>query len=68
MPFYFGLGALVKFADESEVGVRAPLGLNYFFSENPFEIFGEVVPILMVLPGTEFEFNAAIGLRYYFGR
>ncbi|MGD8362712.1 MAG: hypothetical protein PVJ04_14890 [Gemmatimonadota bacterium] len=67
MPFYFGLGVLVKFASESQVGIRVPVGLNHFFKSDPFEIFGEVVPVLQVIPKTEFDLNAAVGVRYYFG-
>jgi len=66
MPFYFGVGVLLKFASKSEVGIRVPVGLNYFFKGDPFEVFGELVPILQVIPKTEFDFNAAVGVRYYF--
>ncbi len=67
-PFYFGLGARVKFSDKSTVGIRVPVGMNYFFKNDPFELFGEVVPILRVIPNTGFYFGAAAGVRYYFGR
>lgn len=67
-PFYFGLGARVKFADKSTVGIRVPVGMNYFFKNDPFELFGELVPILRVIPNTGFYFGAAAGVRYYFGR
>ena len=67
-PFYFGLGARVKFAEKSTVGIRVPVGINYFFKNYPFEIFGELVPILRVIPDTVFYFGAAAGVRYYFGR
>jgi hypothetical protein len=66
-PFYFGLGVRVKFADKSQVAIRVPLGLNYFFRNDPFEIFGEIVPGLRVVPSTHFDFGAAAGVRYYFG-
>ncbi len=65
MPFYYGLGVMVKFADDARVGVRVPVGLNYFFKEHPFEVFGELVPIVRLVPSTGFDFNAAAGLRYY---
>ena len=66
MPFYFGLGVLVKFADKSEMGIRFPVGLNYFFKGDPFEVFGEIVPVFRLLPSTKFDLNGAFGLRYYF--
>jgi len=66
MPFYFGLGVRVKFADDARLGVRVPLGVNHFFRGHPVEVFAEVVPILDLVPDTEFDFNGAVGLRWYF--
>lgn len=66
MPFYFGLGVRVKFADDAQVGVRVPLGVNHFFDSQPIELFGEVVPIVDIAPDTDFDFNGAVGVRYYF--
>jgi len=68
MPFYFGLGLRVKFADDALVGIRVPLGVNHFFDSQPIEVFAEVVPVVNVAPDTGFDFNGAVGLRYYFGR
>ena len=66
MPFYFGIGVLVKFADESKMGIRFPVGLNYFFKGDPFEVFGELVPTLRIIPDTGFDFGGGVGIRYYF--
>ena len=68
MPFYFGIGARLKFADDALLGVRFPVGLNHFFEGAPFEVFAEVVPILNLIPDTELDFNGAVGVRYYLGR
>lgn len=65
IPFYFGLGVRAKFADKSQIGIRIPLGVNYFLKENPIEFFGEIVPILDVVPSTEFDLNGAVGVRLY---
>jgi hypothetical protein len=67
LPIHFGIGARVKFEDESKLGVRIPVGLTYIFSGTPIDIFFEIVPILDLVPDTEFEANAAIGARFYFG-
>jgi hypothetical protein len=67
-PFYYGIGARIKFADKSSVGIRIPLGMNYFFKNDPFELFGEVVPIIRIIPDTGVYFGAAAGIRYYLGR
>jgi hypothetical protein len=66
MPFYFGLGARVKFADDAVLGIRIPLGVSHFFKSDPFEVFAELVPILDLVPDTEFDFNGAVGIRYFF--
>jgi hypothetical protein len=68
-PFYYGLGGRVKFGnddDDDRLGIRIPLGLEYLFDGAPPGIFIELVPILDLVPKTEIEYNAAIGIRYYF--
>lgn len=66
LAFYYGIGGRVIFADDSQVGVRVPLGLNYVFPEGTFDIFVEAVPIMDLTPETEFAGNGAVGIRYYF--
>ena len=66
LPFYVGLGARVLFADDLTIGVRVPLGAAYQFESAPFDLFLEVVPILNLVPGTDFDINGAIGFRYFF--
>jgi hypothetical protein len=68
LPLYYGIGGRVRFADKSTVGIRIPIGLSYYFQNDPLEIFFEVVPILDLTPATNFSGNGGIGLRYYFGR
>lgn len=66
LAFYYGIGGRVIFADDPKVGVRVPLGLNYVFTNVPFDLFVEAVPILDLTPDTEFGGNGAVGIRYYF--
>lgn len=66
MAFYFGVGARVIFADDAELGIRVPLGLNYVFEEAPFDLFVEAVPILNLTPSTDLAGNGAAGIRFYF--
>ena len=66
LPFYYGIGARIKTADETKLGVRVPLGLAYLFHNVPVDIFLEVVPILDLIPETDFGINAALGARYFF--
>jgi hypothetical protein len=73
LPLYIGIGARLKMADESHdypdmrVGVRIPFGLEYVFVRVPVGLFLELVPIIDVMPGTDWGGNSAIGFRYYFG-
>jgi hypothetical protein len=67
LPVHFGIGARVKFEDDSKFGVRIPVGLTYIFQSAPVDIFFEVVPILDLVPDTEFDLNAALGARFFFG-
>jgi len=67
LPLYYGIGGRLKFQKkEDQLGIRIPLGMAYYFSKAPLDIFLELVPILELIPSTEFDFNAAIGIRYYF--
>jgi hypothetical protein len=65
LPLYYGIGAKVKFADDVNVGIRIPVGIAYIF-DAPVDTFLEIVPLLELVPDTEFGLNAAIGVRYYF--
>jgi hypothetical protein len=68
LPLYFGIGGRVRFEDDEddEVGARFPVGVSYFFDNMPVELFGEVVPILDVVPDTNADLNLGVGARYYF--
>ena len=61
-PFFYG----IHYADDTQLGVRVPLGLAYLFQTAPVDIFLEIVPILDFIPETDFRINAALGARYYF--
>jgi hypothetical protein len=69
LPLFFGIGGRVVFREKRDdrIGVRFPVGLAYHFENAPFDVFGEVVPLLDVAPDTEFELEGAIGGRFYFG-
>jgi hypothetical protein len=66
LPLYFGIGAKVVMANDPLIGLRIPLGASYIFSDAPLDIFFEVVPVLNIIPSTEFDVDAAAGIRYYF--
>lgn len=68
LPLYYGIGGRFRVRDNSDddVGVRIPIGLSYMFANDPFDLFVEVVPILDLVPDTDFDLNAAIGFRWFF--
>ena len=67
LPLYYGIGGKIKIIDgESRIGVRIPLGINYIFEKVPLDIFLEFVPLLDLVPGTNFRLKGAVGIRYYF--
>lgn len=68
LPVFYGVGGRVVLGKHDEwVGVRFPLGVSYLFPSAPFDVFLELVPILDLLPETDFDLDAAIGARFYFG-
>jgi len=66
LPIYFGIGGRIRFESNSKVGVRVPVGIEYIFTGVPLDIFFELVPLLDLIPSTEFRFNGGIGVRYFF--
>lgn len=66
---YYGLGGrlLLREGDSDDrFGIRVPLGISYYFANDPLEIFIEIAPILDVISRTDISGNSGIGLRYYF--
>jgi len=68
LPLYYGIGGRIKFEEEIRVGIRIPVGICYLFKTAPLDVFFEIVPILDVVPETDFDINASIGIRYFFRR
>lgn len=55
--------------EDGEVGfgVRVPVGLDWRPAQTQgFSFHIQIVPIIAVVPETELEFNAGIGLKYHF--
>lgn len=66
LPIYYGIGGRVKLVKDTRVGVRIPIGIEYIFQNVPIDVFLEIVPLLDLIPGTEFGINGGIGIRYFF--
>jgi hypothetical protein len=67
LPIYVGIGGRVRLEDDdSRVGLRVAIGLEYILESNPFSFFFEIAPIVDFLPDTEADVNGGIGVRYIF--
>ncbi len=68
LPVYIGIGGRMLFRDNADdkIGVRFPIGIEYYFDDWPVAVFGEVVPILDLSPSTEGDINGGLGVRFYF--
>ena len=66
LPVYFGIGGRVFLSDEIIIGARVPIGISYMFANAPVDIFLEVVPVLNLVPATDFSVDGGIGFRYFF--
>ncbi len=63
LDFYVGPGLNLGIADPFILGIRLPVGLQWMPARS-VEIFGVVAPRLYVIPKTDFDMNAAIGIRF----
>jgi len=63
--WYFGTGVKLSVGDPIGLVFRVPVGIQWYFMPS-FELFGELVPGLAILPSTGFDFSGGIGLRYHF--
>jgi hypothetical protein len=66
LPFYVGGGLRVLTGNDSEAGIRIPLGLSLLLGNAPIEFFAEVVPVVRFAPDTDADLDGGVGLRYYF--
>jgi hypothetical protein len=66
LPAYVGIGLRVLAGNDSEAGIRIPLGLSYLFAYIPLEAFAEIAPVVKFAPDTGGDVDGGIGLRFYF--
>ncbi len=65
-PFYYGIGGAVRVAKNERAGVRIPLGLAYIIEGGAVDIFLEIVPLIVLVPDTNFSIHSGLGVRYFF--
>lgn len=68
LPLYYGIGGRIILEDHGDdhIGARVPVGLAYIFQGAPIDLFFEIVPVLDLTPDTELDFDAALGVRFFF--
>ncbi len=66
LPLYIGIGGRALLANDPQLGVRIPFGMDYLFATAPVDIFVELAPILDLSPATDFGVGGGLGVRYWF--
>jgi hypothetical protein len=69
---YVGVGGKLKLrerdrkSDEASLSVRIPLGITWMPRGAPIDVFVELVPGVRVLPSTDPDLDAGLGVRWFF--
>jgi hypothetical protein len=64
LPLYGGLGARILAGDDTQFGLRIPLGISYLLMPHRLEIFAEVAPVID-LSNIGVDVDGVVGLRLY---
>lgn len=69
LPIYYGFGGRIKIKEDkkTKIGVRIPVGMDYFIPNAPLDIFFDIVPTLDIFLETEIYINFGLGIRFFFG-
>jgi len=65
LPFYLGAGGRVLLGNDSQFGLRLPLGVSYLPSSQPIEIFAEIAPVIQLIKGIGADVDGVVGIRVY---
>lgn len=66
---YYGAGGRAIFIssgddkDKLNLGIRGPVGIFYYLDDPKIVLFGELAPVLNVMPSSEISFDMGIGVR-----
>jgi len=67
MPVYFGAGLRAQLRNlGSTLGIKGNVGFEYIFPKEPFGIFLELSPAVLLIPATDAVCDGGFGFRYYF--
>jgi hypothetical protein len=65
LPFYVGVGSRILLGNDSQWGLRLPIGVSYLPSTNPIELFAEVAPIIQLVTSIGIDIDGEVGIRVY---
>jgi len=66
IPLYFGIKGWASLWDNAvAVGIQVPLGIDFIFKEAPIDVFVELDPGIVVVPGIYQGFGGGVGIRYW---
>lgn len=65
LPFYFGVGGRVNLGNDSNFGMRLPIGVSFLPSSEPYEFFAEVAPVVRLLKDLGIDIDGVVGVRVY---
>lgn len=65
LALFYGVGGRVLLSDNSKLGARIPVGLQYIFPEPRLSLFFEVAPTLNLIPDTDFDVSGGMGIRFF---
>ena len=65
---YYGVGGAASFKEDKDtrVALRIPIGVAYYMTDVPVELYGETAPRISIYPSTNFGLDLMIGARYRF--
>lgn len=64
---YYGPGVRLKIRKEnSRLGARGVIGINWLPKDAPFDVFFELAPVFDLIPETRFDLSGGVGARYFF--
>jgi hypothetical protein len=65
LPIYAGLGARILLGNDSQLGMRLPVGASYLPTGNAIEAFVEIAPVIRLVTKLGIDVDGLVGLRFY---
>ena len=65
LPFYIGMGGRIFGGDDTQFGIRLPIGVSYLTPSQPLELYAEIAPVVKIAPGIGADIDGAVGIRLY---